>query len=58
MNAVSSTVSCLLAEGRDVVCVGVVYCPIRIYDLLVSWYSLGVEREQANERNSRNDEQG
>lgn len=56
-NAVSSHVPCLLVDGRGGVCVGVVNCHIHIYGLLVSWYSLGVEREQANERNSRNDEQ-
>lgn len=54
---VSSPVPCLLVEGRGGVCVGVVDCPIRIYNLPVSWYLIGVEREQApTERKSRNDD--
>lgn len=51
-NAVSSPVPCLLVDGRGGVCVGVVDCPIDIYNLPVACYSIGVEREQTpNERN-------
>ena len=57
-NAVSSPVPCLLVEGRGGVCVGIVDCPFCIYNLPVSWYLIGVEREQTpTERTSRNDDQ-
>ena len=55
---VSSPVPCLLVVGRGGVCVDSVDCPIHIYDLSVSWYLIGVEREQTpTERKSRNDDQ-
>ena len=46
-NAVSSPVSCVLVEGRDGICGGIVDCPFCIYNLPAVCYSIGVEREQA-----------
>lgn len=50
MNAVSFPVPCLLAVGRGGVCVGVVDCLFCIYNLPVSWYLIGVERETSTDR--------
>ena len=58
MNTVSSPVPCLLVEGRGGICVGIVDCPIDIYNLPVSWYLIGVEREtDTNRKELRNDDQ-
>lgn len=36
--------------GRGGICVGVVDCPFCIYNLPVSWYLIGVERETSTDR--------